>query len=192
VGGGKGMKRIRRYLGSLLCGLVLAALPVSAPLAAGLDTEEYKIKAALVYNFARFTEWPEASFEETEGAIRIVYYGDESLREAFASVAGRTIGDRPIEVTHAARPADVGDCHLLFLARTEREDWQQVLAAVDGNPVLTVGEMNGFLESGGVVNLHTRRSKLRFQVNLDRAREQDLRLSSQLLVLASKVIDSSR
>ena len=184
---------MKRYFTSLatLLGCLLAAVLLSVPVgAADSTTEEYTVKAALVYNFARFTEWPDDAFDLNERTLKIMYYGDENLRDAFETVSGRMVGNRRIVVEYAAEPEDVIGCNLLFLARTEREEWPQILAAIEGDPILIIGEMNGFLESGGVVNLHLVKSKIRFQVNLDSARARELQISSQLLMLATSVIET--
>ncbi len=183
------MMRIGKHLRLPLCvlGIVLSAGSTGA---ADSMTKEYAIKAALVYNFARFTEWPDQAFEADPGVLRIAYCGDQHLGEAFESVVGRKIGQNRIEIRYVAEPEDVIGCHLLFLAETERKDLPQIMIAAGQEPILLIGEMNGFLESGGIVNLHLVHNKIRFAVNLDHARAHHLQISSQLLMLASSVIET--
>ncbi len=168
--------------------LMVAILCVSGA-TGGTLKDEYTVKAALVYNFARFCEWPEEAFEEDQSTLRVVVYGDLGLESIFSAINGMQVGERRIEVVQAETPEKIPPCQLLFLAKTERDDWPQIVALLGDSPVLTVGEMNGFLESAGVMNLHLINSKVSFEVNLDQARINNIVISSRILKLASSVIN---
>ena len=161
---------------------------------AGADSfqEEYAVKAALVFNFARFTEWPEGTFSSQDEPMELVVFGDKDLKSPFQSLDGKKVADHPIVVRWTNRPDEVDSCHVLFLAGNQRDLWPQVRAAIADHSVLTIGEMNGFLESGGVMNLHLSNNKVRFQVNLDHMRENSLQISSQVLKLASMIQDKGQ
>ena len=146
----------------------------------------------MIYNFARFTEWPSDAFADEDEPLRLVVYGDQDLADAFAGLNGKRVAGHKIQVERTDEPGQTADCHLLFLARTERDDWPLVRAALAHAPVLTIGEMNGFLESGGVMNLHLVKNKIRFQVNLTNMRSQDMKISSRILKLASEIIDEGK
>lgn len=190
------MKRNRLTAHPAKCALALAlaAALFAVPAHAGDSvTAEYTVKAALVYNFARFSEWPEGAGGRDSDILRVVYFGDENLKAAFATIDGLTVADRRIQVRYASKPEDAVGCQLLFLAKTERDKWPQITAAITDQPVLTIGEMNGFLENGGIVNLHLAdNKKIRFRINLDQAKRRNLQLSSQILRLASSVIETQK
>lgn len=169
--------------------LILVQLLLGSVHADDSIAEEYAVKAALVYNFVRFTEWPADVCPPESAELRIVYYGDEALSTAFATIDGKRVADRTIKVERGTEPEDSIGCQLVFLAKTEREQWPRIMAVVAGKPVLSIGEMNGFMESGGMVNLHLARSKIRFQVNLDNVKGNGLQISSQILKLATTVIE---
>lgn len=184
------MLRLSAFFTFTVASLVLAVLVCTPVQAAEKAQSEYFVKAALVYNFARFTEWPHEAFATDQTTFRIAVYGDENLTKAFAEIEGRAIADRKIEIVHLEQPQDVVDFQLLFLANTERGKWPQILAALNGDAVLTIGEMNGFLEAGGMMNLHMVEKKIRFQVNLNHARDKKLTISSRILKLATEVVDT--
>ena len=170
-----------------LCMLVFISLWGSAANADSLK-DEYAVKAALVYNFARFCEWPEGAFDDNPSTLRVVVYGDKGLEPIFSGIDGLKVADRTIEIVLAETPESIPPCQLLFLAKTERDDWPQIMAVLGDSAVLTVGEMNGFLESGGAMNLHLVKNKISFEVNLDKVRANNLVISSRILKLASAVI----
>lgn len=175
----------------LQVGLLLAVICFGLGAEAATTKEEYAVKAALVYNFARFSQWPEEAFKYEQAPLRVVVYGDKSLDLAFSAIEGTMVGEHPIEVIHVEKPEDLPHCHLLFLAKTERDDWPKIMAILGERAVLTVGEMNGFIDSGGVLNLHLDKSKINFEVNLDQAKSNNIIISSRILKLASSVINTS-
>jgi YfiR/HmsC-like len=183
------MRRSNLKHTTTIVGLLLAQILYGPVLAADSIAEEYAVKAALLFNFACFTEWPDDTFDQETDVIRLMVFGNDSLGEAFESIDGKLAAGRPIRVEFSRKPEDAIGCHLLFLAKTERDQWPQIQSALGESPVLTIGEMNGFLESGGIMNLHLVRNKIRFQVNLDHARSRHLQVSSRILKFASSVTD---
>lgn len=156
---------------------------------ADATTEEYRVKAALVYNFARYTEWPPEAFQKPDEPLRMTVFGPADLKPVFSGLNGKMVGQHPVEVVFASKPEESQGCHLLFLAQSERDLWPQIWTALRGSHALSVGEMNGFLKGGGVMNLHLVNKKVRFQVNLKNMRDQDIQISSQILKLASKIFE---
>ncbi len=184
--------RVMRTYHFLFMACLLLLMGGRAPVS-GADrlTGEYAVKAALVYNFARFTEWPEGAFDEDQDTFRIVIFGDENAADGFGAIDGKLIAERKIEIIHAKRPDEAVGCQLIFLAKTERDWWSHIATTVAGSPILTIGEMNGFLEAGGMMNLHKEHSKIRFQVNSKQAKKQNLAISSRILKLASSVVETT-
>jgi len=148
---------------------------------------EYTVKAALVLNLARFTDWPADAFADSKDAIVLYIVGDDAAGDAFASIEGRSIGGRRLVIKRMRRTRQLKGCHLLFVGGSDRSRLPKLFAAVDGRPVLTIGEMKGFAGSGGIVNLIKKGSKIRLQVNLGNAQRAGLKISSRILKLATIV-----
>jgi len=148
-------------------------------------TREYRVKAAFLYNFAKFTEWPASSFADPNAPLRICIYGEDPFGAALEGLSGKTVQGRRVEI---ARPGELsaGDaCHLLFISDSEAPNLVRILAELRRRPVLTVADMPGFTDAGGIINLKINdEEKIRFEINLAKARLAGLRLSAKLLSLA--------
>lgn len=183
---------MRRRKPPILVLLVAATLLLwpAAPVSAAPDqVEEYAVKAALVFNFARFTDWPDGTFRSEDAPLRVCVFGGDGLREAFAAIDGRLIEGHPMQVHFTTNVRQLADSHLIFVPQTAREQWQQIRAALGERPVLTVGEMNGFLESGGMMNLVLEDNRIVFQVNRAEVKRAGLAISARILKLASVVLE---
>lgn len=168
----------------------LALLWTVAPVRAASDpAAEDAVKAALVYNFARFTTWPEEAFAGEDAPLRICVLEGEELRKAFETIDGRSVAERIVDVCFTSDVRQIADSHLVYVPRSARERWPQLRAALGDAPVLTVGEMTGFLDAGGMMNLARTDNRLVFQVNLPAVKEAGLGVSSRILKLASLVVD---
>lgn len=152
---------------------------------ASLPTE-YDVKAAFLYNFAKFVEWPEASLP-TDGTFVLGVLGSDPFGRALEELDGRTVLGRRIVVRRYEREEDAAACQILFISSSEEERLPAILAALLRKPVLTVSDGDGWAERGVIINFKTRQSKIRFEINLERAEMSRLRMSSQLLKLASLV-----
>lgn len=160
--------------------LLILALPAPAQSQASVDS----IKAGFAYNFVKFTEWPAAA---AGGSLRLCAIQRNPLEGQFALLQGRYVNNRPLEVRLGTSGGELASCHLLFLAGDDGERSAAALKAVAGLPVLTVSDQPGFAQRGGMIELHEREGRMRFEVNLAAAQSVGLRLSSQMLKLASKV-----
>lgn len=153
--------------------------------AAEEPSREYRIKAAFIYNFAKFTRWPAGSFADDEAPLDFCIYGDDPFAGALDAVAGRTIRGRRVVVRRIAAIEASAGCHLLFISDSEAGRLTGILAALGDRPVLTVADMPDFARAGGIINLTTNADdKLRFEINTGTARRAGLKLSSKLLSLA--------
>ena len=149
---------------------------------------EYQIKAAFLFNFVQFVEWPEDAFESPQAPIRIGVLGANPFQgKLLATVQGESVRGRPLEVKHSARVADLLDSHVLFVSSSERGHLTFILDTLAGRPVLTVGELSDFGRRGGVVNFYLEGQKVRFEINRFAAQRNRLRLASQMLRLARLV-----
>lgn len=151
--------------------------------------EEYAVKAAFIYNFAKFSQWTESSPTAEDQAYDLCVVGEQFLQPAFQTITDKKINDQALH-THFKRTVDRFDsCDILFISRdVERVEMRRILTAVKGAPILTIGEIPDFTRMGGVINLvNTNEGEIRFKVNLDIARQQHIKISSRILRLAISV-----
>jgi hypothetical protein len=182
-------QRGRKTLFGLLCAGALASVCA----AGDKPPSEYEVKAACLYNFAKFVEWPKDRFAEPDTPIVIGVYGvDPFGRILDDTVKGRTVNERPIVVKRIDRLGDLGKSHILFVSRSENQRLVQLLGkrAIEG--VLTVGESDEFIRRGGVINFKIKEGKVRFQVNQQAAERAGLKISSQMLRLSIEIEPAER
>jgi YfiR/HmsC-like len=164
----------------------LATLLLAAPPPGPQGVSEYKVKAAFLFNFAKFVEWPErhrATQSVTIGVVGADPFGD-SLDQV---VLNKMVGSKSIEIRRFASLEEMEPCHILFISRSESSRLGEILKALEGTATLTVGEDEEFLRKGGVIRFFTQENKIRFEINVDAAEYEGLRLSSRLLQVARTV-----
>ena len=161
-------------------------LGLSALTLRGEVSKEYQIKAAFLYNFTKFVEWPPASFANETSPIVIGVVGRNPFdRELEKILQGRTVQGRPIVVKPVATPGDLAATHLLFVPAGE--ETRVAPAAWQKSAIIVVGESEAFTAQGGTITFTQEADKIRFAINLEAAERVGLRISSQLLKLASSV-----
>lgn len=161
--------------------LLLSAVPAAAQKVSG----EYQLKAAFLYNFAKFVEWPAGAFPGEAAPLTICVYGEDPFGRTLEElVRNERIGNRPLEVRRPDSLSQLGECHILYVSRSERAREGEVVSSLGEAPVLTVGESESFLRSQGMIGFFLEENKVRFQVNLDAAEGSRLKISSKLLRLA--------
>ncbi len=179
---------------------------VHAEQAAPEANREYQIKAAFLYNFVKFTDWPgesaadsnEPNTVDSNEPITIGIIGEDPFGNAFEPVKNERIKGRKIVLKRfkgleeskqsSEQIESVRKCHLLFVCRSQKEQLREIIDVVKDRPVLTVADMGGFLESGGMINFILEEKKVRFEINLAAARHAGLRINSRLLGLAKRVL----
>jgi len=176
-----------------LASAVLAALAVStlAPAAEPAPTE-YEIKAAFIYNFAKYVEWPEDTGPDSGGVFIIGVLGDDPFGVLLDQIArSKTIGDKPIVIRRFEHFEDYTPCHILFVAASEQDRLPAVLEMLADSPVLLIGDTEGFAHRGVAVNFVIERSKVRFEINPEAAARAGLKISSKLLRLATIITEDA-
>ncbi len=172
---------------SLLFCLVVAGLLLVDVTQAETDSPlEYQVKAAFLYKFALYVEWPESAFETGKSPVSVGVLGPRWLRnQVEAAVRGRSLAGRPVTVTRVV-DQDLSDFHVLFVVRSEEERFAP--GSVSGDrPMLVVTESPNWQEFGSVINFVLMDDRIRFDVDLASAEKRGLSLSSQLLNVARKV-----
>ena len=177
-------------------GILIVALSVSlswAPEAIAQsrdssDSSEYLIKAGFIYNFAKFVEWPAASFAQPDSPIVIGILGTDPFGNLIDRIIeNKKIGARGLVVKRLKWSTDLKDlkeCKILFVGASERGHLDELMQVVKGLPILTVGETPGFAERGGVIRFVLEDNRVRFEINVEAAHQADLTISSRLLTLA--------
>jgi hypothetical protein len=170
----------------LTAGLLATASPHL--LGAGPGIEEYQVKAAYLYNFAKFVDWPAAAFGSAASPISICIFGADSFGGALDEVVrGKTAGGRILVVRTLSDLAGAKGCHVLFISAATWKTHRAALGRLAGSGVLTVGEAPGFTAAGGIVGFKLEGRRVRFEINVDAARQAQLQISSKLLNLAEIV-----
>ena len=189
------------------CNLSQAAQTKGKP--ASIQASENDIKAAFLYNFIKFTEWPEGKVAE-QNTITIGLLGENQFGDAFDPVKDKPVKDKRLIIKNLGRfrksfpPDDAGKlefanyikqlrkCHILFIDDSERENYKAIIDAVKGYGVLTVGETEDFLGFGGIITFIPGTEKPVFDVDLDTCEREGLKISSKVLRLARKAIDNDK
>jgi hypothetical protein len=171
-------------------GLTLAWTLASGAYAGAQSASEADLRAAFVYNFAKFTEWP-ADAITPSGPIVLCVIDDAAVATALGQlVRGRTIGTHGLAVRRVKIDEELRTCHLLYAAGVDTPKTAVLLESVGASPVLTISDREGFAEHGGVANFLREDGRVRFVVNVESALRARLQVSSKLLTLAKLVKDS--
>jgi len=181
-------KRSRWYWYALL----LSGLFV---LLGGAQFSEYEVKAVTIFNFLKYSEWPEEKYSSDRSPIEIVVIGKSPFGDAWNRILDKKIGDRTIVLkelpeynnSDSIRQILQGG-HVVFICRSEKQHLQEILETVQGKNVLSISEQDRFLETGGMINFVMEDNKVRFEINLKRAKEERIKIDASVLKLALRVI----
>lgn len=172
---------------TLTCSILLfSGMAICAPSAR--IVEENEIKAAFIYNFLKFVEWPAASFSENDSKLKICLLEECDLCEKVNLIDGKMAAQRLIVVQQHSKKSNFNECNVLIICSEDEEVVRKHLQRVVNQPVLTIGVGKNFARLGGVIGLFTVAGKVRFSINLKEAEASGLQISSQLLKLAVEVI----
>jgi hypothetical protein len=155
--------------------------------ARGQDTplSEYRLKAAFIYNFAKFVEWPPEAFADTNSPVIIGIVGENKFgKELDQIVQNKAINGHSLVIKTINNPMEASKCHILFISDSEKKRYTEIVAGLHNTPVLTIGETDSFIGSGGIINFVREENKIRFQINDTAAKAVGLKISSKLLSLA--------
>ena len=170
--------------------LTVACMALSLAGAKAVPAEslaESEIKAAFVYNFAKFVQWPAPALGQAQAPLSVCVIGDDSFGPALDTIDHKLAQGHEVHVRRRVRPEEARSCHILFVAESEHAQLAAILRAVSGASVLTISEIDRFAEAGGIIGLYKVDNKLRFSVNLEQAHASLLEINSQLLKLAKIV-----
>ena len=175
----------RRLVASRILLLVCAHLSTVSHGHAQDALPEYQVKAAYLFNFLKFVEWPAEAFGDPLAPIVIGIVGDDPFGNALPQVViGKTVQGRDLVIRKYRAGEDLRASHILFISASEKKRLPQLLASLHGSNVLTVADVDGFLEEGGMIRLYSEGDRVRFAINVDATMMAKLKVSSKLLSLA--------
>lgn len=155
-------------------------------------SREYLIKAAFLYKFAKFVDWPAKAFRNDRAPLTICILGKEPFGAALENIKDKKVKGRKLVIQRLARLEDLKQCHVLFISESEEKRLPKILRAIKGKAILTVSDMKEFARRGGIIDLVTVKKKIRFEINVDAAHTARLKISSKLLKLAKIVKEKGR
>jgi hypothetical protein len=177
--------------GKFLCARFLAPLLLVFAFSSEAHSQtvsEYQLKAAYLYNFAKFVEWPADAFAGPNAPLRICVLGQDPFAGDLEQItAGKTVNGRTIQVDHVPEVSQARTCHIVFISSAKNDEIRRTLEGLRGASVLTVGDAKDFVALGGIINLVLEDSRIRFEVNLKAAERERLKISAKLLSLARLV-----
>ncbi len=177
---------------AVLAGLLLLLWTMACPASDAQDAQllESRIKAAFLYRFASYVDWPEAAFAQSEMPLTIAVIGADTIAVELARVvADRRVNNRGVIVRRFATGDTVGNAHILFIGNNASAQLDRLLRAARPHPVLTVTESEGALAQGSVINFVIVDQRVRFEISRESAGRNRLKLSSRLLDVAQHVVE---
>ncbi len=174
------------------------------------SNREYQIKAAFLYNFIKFVDWPKEKIADSNEPITVGIIGKDPFGKAFEPIMNKKVKNRKVVIKRFSsfeelkksgqnRDAEaqrqikaLRKCHLVFICSSEEKKHKDIINLVKDHHVLTVGDTKDFLESGGIINFLTEEKKVRFEINIAAAKQSKLKIRSQLLRLAKRVVEEKR
>ncbi len=172
------------------CAMVLFGQGIDA--AAGAENVrstphgEYMVKAAFLYNFAKFTEWPSGTYADASAPLTICVLGKDAFGKALDSLAGKRINGRPVAISRLAGVEEARHCQVVFISESEEERVPAIIGYLADRPVLTVCNAPSCARFKGIIHLRVVSERIRFAIDIDSAKSAGLKLSSKLLALAEK------
>ncbi len=184
---------LKRLVTNLLCciSLLITAGTVQLASADNSEDDERLLKAAYLYNFAKFTEWPKETWINPGDSLNLCIAGKDELVGELVRLGGKTIKQRYLTVLSLSNLVKPESCHLLYIATSEKDRYRDILVSSQHKPVLTISEIAGFTANAGHIELYREKGKTRFIINLGAAREVGLNFSSRLLILAIVLDDEA-
>jgi hypothetical protein len=199
-----GMATAKLLVAAISLALIIA--PIALADTSSAKYKEYEVKAAFIFNFLKFTDWPEEKTAANNSQIIIGIIGEDPFGPATNVFKGKSIEEHKLLLTRFEGIEQIKKmpekeknkhldaiktCHLLFICQSEQKQLRDIIEIVRNSSVLTVADTDGFIEAGGIINLFTEENKIRFDINQVTAENTGLKIRSQLLRLAKRVVTQS-
>ncbi len=141
---------------------------------------EHKIKAVLAYKIMAYIHWPSSTFDAADRNIKVGVLGDDAVFNVFKSLEGKKIGDQNIIVDQVTSLDNLTSYNSIFISRNSKFSWQEVMKTLKDSSTLTLGEIDRFAESGGMIGFYNFQDKIRFLINREKAENSGLKINAQL------------
>jgi YfiR/HmsC-like len=164
----------------LNCGLSLTAHAVQT------DDSANKVKAAFLIQFSKYIDWPEDCFKENDHSLVLSILGRDPFGSAI-DLINRNFHDKKIEIRRLTMLSEIRNCHILFITPGMTGHMPEITQKAMKSPMLLIGDSDGFLNQGGMINFTRKGTKLRFDIHLDNIKKSGLKISSKLIKVANKV-----
>lgn len=164
--------------------LLLAALTVVTMPARAVEPSEYQLKAAVLYNFALFTDWP----ADVGPQLKLCIHGRDPFGPEIDELQGKAVGHRQISVERKPAVGTLADCQIVFISQSAASELKTTVEGLRGAPVLTVADSPDAARQGAMLNMAVTQGRISFSANLRSAQQARLSLSSKLLRLATEVV----
>ncbi len=171
--------------------LIFFSAAFSVSVQAQTTLSDAPVKAALVLNFARYVDWPDAAFASPADAVVMCLIGRDTLGGALLTLESKQIRNRPIKVKNGISVDDARNCHIAFISDSEERRVVPLLRKLADKPILTISDISGFIDMGGGIGIVQGESRLQFEVNRRALEQAGLKASSNLLKLARNLADSA-
>lgn len=163
---------------ALFCALCLCASPAHAQSPAN----EYQVKAGLILSFLDFVEWPKDTFPRPDSPLLIGILGDDPFGDQVErTFSGKKAQGHPVEIRRSRNVEDLEKCQVIFVCHSERNHLSSILSQLVDKPILTIGEIHGFCDRGGILNFFVSDRRVHFEANPAAAQDSSLRVSAELL-----------
>lgn len=186
------MKNLTKFLKLFIMLVLSMAIQVATTGAQQQKLGEYEVKAAFMYNFLKFIEWPDNAFSDYHTSINLCVLGDDPFGSTLDSVHGETINDKKIIIKHYYDIDGLEKCNALFISSSEKERLTKILKTLSGLNILTISDTKSFAQQGVLINFYIEENKVRFEINQDAVSRSGIKISSKLLNLAKIVHDEGR
>ena len=153
---------------------------------------EYQVKAAFLFNFAKFIEWPQGTYSSAQAPFTICIFGKDPFGKMLdEALAGKSMNNHPVTILRLSDDIELRHCQMVFVSSSENRRYAEILEKVRGTSALLVGETDGFAAAGGMIEFLLEDNHVRFAINPDATRRAGLKCSSSLLALAKIVHDAA-
>jgi len=159
--------------------------------ALAIKASEYEVKAAYLYHFTQFIDWPESAFESTDTGFNLCLYGGNPFGTALSPLLKRKYKTHPFTLVFPGGPENTRNCHILYLNNVNETEQVAVLEAIGENPVLVISSSPQFVENGGNIGFLSVEDHIRFAINRDAGEKRGLVSSAKLLELAVQIVSNN-
>jgi hypothetical protein len=179
---------MHQYILGIILMLYLTAYGVTSVFAGEQKPGEYQVKAAFIYNFINFVDWPPDSDFYRSHSINLCIFGDDPFGDGLDDLRNETVRGKKLAVKSCGSLDKLKTCHIVFIPTTEKKHVEQILKSVRNGNVLTVSDSEESARQGVIIGFFVERQRVRFAVNVEAARRAGIKISAKLLKLA-KIVD---